>query len=615
MKKILYLDFETRSGLDLATCGTYRYAQHESTQMLLIAYAFDDEPVRVSRDLPDEVFAAIQSSEVLKIAHNAEFDHAIAEFVLGCPSGFDMWHDTAYQAAYFGWPRKLSALADALHTHRKASTEEMYFFTQPVRVPKRKDLVVWNEMENFPAEAARFESYAATDVAVMRECYKKMLALPEFECKIMRLTFEMNRNGVPFDIEFARQVQSLADGYAERAGKIASDKYRVENLRSTKQVMEALQREGVRLASLNKKERGDIQHELLELRDEATGSAFAKIKTAQTRICADGRLHGEFVGYGAHTGRWSSRGVQLQNFARIADEVSTDLSRVKSYDHLRQHMRLCIYAPSGYRFVCADLSQIEARITAWMANCKWRMQAFAAGEDIYSRSAERMFGLEHVDKSSPYRVTGKCAELGLGFGGGAGALQRVAPKFCAENGAEKVQETVQRWRSANPEICQLWYAIGDAFLRCQRSGVYPLIVAQGTKIVFRHGGSTTCIQLPSGRFLYYRNVNTQSADDMFYTDYSRGGGPVMTKLWHGVLVENIVQGIARDVLAEIMRSIAGSHPEMQLIGTVHDELWYLVRAEDTGALDVLLRAMSAPVSWAAGLLTKGDGFIDSRYMK
>ena len=252
MKKILYLDFETRSELDLATCGTYRYAQHASTQMLLIAYAFDDEQVRVSRELPDEVFAAIQSPEVLKIAHNAEFDHAIAEFVLGCPSEFNMWHDTAYQAAYFGWPRKLSALADALHTHRKASTEEMYFFTQPVRVPKRKDLVVWNEMENFPVEAARFESYAATDVAVMRECYKKMLALPEFECKIMRLTFEMNRNGVPFDIEFARQVQLLADGYAERAGKIASDKYGVENLRSTKQVMEALQREGVRLASLNK---------------------------------------------------------------------------------------------------------------------------------------------------------------------------------------------------------------------------------------------------------------------------------------------------------------------------------------------------------------------------
>lgn len=173
MKKVLYLDFETRSELDLATCGTYRYAQHASTQMLLIAYAFDDEQVRVSCELPDEVFAAIQSPEVLKIAHNAEFDHAIAEFVLGCPSEFDMWHDTAYQAAYFGWPRKLRALADVLHTHRKASTEEMYFFTQPVRVPKRKDLVVWNEMEDFPAEAARFESYAATDVAVMRECYKK----------------------------------------------------------------------------------------------------------------------------------------------------------------------------------------------------------------------------------------------------------------------------------------------------------------------------------------------------------------------------------------------------------------------------------------------------------
>ena len=167
----------------------------------------------------------------------------------------------------------------------------------------------------------------------------------------MRSTISMNFAGVPFDIDFAREIKKLADAYSADAGAVALQKYGIRNLRSTQEVQAKLKAQGVHLSSLSKKERGGKTHEILDLRDQATGAAFSKLKTVELRICPDNRLRGEFVGYGAHTGRWSSRGVQLQNFARIIDKVSTDLTKVQSYDHLRQHLRLCIHAPEPYQFV------------------------------------------------------------------------------------------------------------------------------------------------------------------------------------------------------------------------------------------------------------------------
>lgn len=617
----LYIDFETRSELDVGVVGTHKYATHPSTSVVLVSWAIDGGEVHVDEEVSDELWRMIENDNVLKIAHNAEFDMAICKYVLGINISYWSWFDTAYQAAYIGLPRKLAHLAAMLHTTQKASQEEMLLFATPARMRReaRADELfgggaptVWRTKDTHPEEWKRFLDYSRDDIIVMRECHAIMPALPDFEVWTMRFTFEMNFNGVPFDVEFASKIKAMADKYAKDASDEAKLRFGIENLRSTQQVQDALRNEGLVFASLNKKEREGKTHSILELRDKATGAAFSKIPTAIERICPDQRLHGEFVGYGAHTGRWSSRGVQLQNFARILSSVSTDLTRVRDYDHLRQHLRLCIHANKGYKFVCADLSQIEARVVAWLAGCDWRLRAFANDEDIYSRSAERMFGLPKVDKSMPERQMGKCAELGLGYGGGANAINRIAPDFYREQGAGKVDEIVRRWRAANPEICQLWRVLERGFLTALRQSVCKVTTGY-TSISFVYDGKTMIIRLPSGRALYYRNVYN-TTEGLQYKDYSRGGQfGTLTKIWGGVLAENITQAIARDVLVDIMKRIRLAHEDYFCIGTVHDEVWYLTK--DDTALDVLLDAMSAPIRWADKLVTKGDGFISKRYIK
>lgn len=615
---ILFLDFETRSVLNVADVGAHRYATDPTTEVTLLSYAFGSKPVRTCTSVSDEVREALEDQSVLKVAHNAEFDMAIAKYVCGVEINPMDWWDTAYQAAYFGYPRKLSHLAEILRTTRKASQEEMLLFASPVRT-KRKEIVMedghvkFPDPKDYPEAFERFKEYSALDVEVMRECYNKMAAIPPIEIFTMQFTFEMNFNGVPFDMEFARRIGALAEYYSTRAGITAREKYGIQNLRSPQQVQMALYREGITLSSLNKKEREGVTHEILELRDEATGASFSKIKKAETRICSDGRLRGEFVGFGAHTGRWSSRGVQLQNFAHGADDTSTDLSKVRSYDHLRQHLRLCMYAGDERKqFTCADLSQIEARIVAWLANCKWRMDAFRNDEDIYSRSAEKMFNIENVHKGMPERQMGKCAELGLGYGGGSAAIERIAPDFYREQGDEKVSNLVAVWRGTNPEICRLWRDIENAFKGSMRSGITVLQCGQ-TKLTFKYDGKTAAITLPSGRCLYYRGTHLDQWS-IYYLDYSRGGDhAARTKMWGGTLLENVTQAIARDVIVDIMQRVR-ARIDVQCIGSVHDEVWYISRKGEN-TLDVLLEEMARPISWAPGLVTKGDGFTDFRYIK
>ena len=628
----LFIDFETRSELDLKDVGAHRYCMDASTGVLLVAYAFDDEPVRVYEALPDHVYEAILDPNVLKVAHNAEFDMAVCKYVLDIDITYDDWFDTAYQAAYYGYPRALGHLTHILKTTAKTSKDEMKMFTSPLPVKTKKGTSAdvaeynrllqlfpqrWNDATTHPTEWQRFCDYAATDVTAMRECYKKMNTLPEIELFAMRETFEINFNGVPFDSELANKIYARSQEYSQRAGKEAFEKYGIVNLRSVPQVKAALERENVYLDSLNKKERGGEEHEILVLRDMASGAAFSKIPKAFARLCRDGRLRGEFVGFGAHTGRWSSRGVQLQNWARILSDVDTDLSNVRDYDHLRQHIRLCLGYDKWNVFTCADLSQIEARIVAWLANCKWRIEAFNAGEDIYARSAERMFGKKNVTKGDIERQYGKCAELGFGYGGGSNAIRNIQPDFYESIGESKVLQLVQTWRDANPEICKLWRTLERSFKAAVRTGRCEMAIG-ATILKFVFDGKNAAIHLPSGRALYYRTVRlvpNNYGETLYYSDYSRGGEqPVHVKFWGGTLLENIVQALARDVLVDIMKRVKEREPRSHCVGTVHDELWYL-NAPNVNILDILLDEMRRPIRWARGLVTNGDGFTSDRYRK
>lgn len=640
-KRLLFFDFETRSEENLSgkdSVGSHRYAVDETTEGLILTYAFDDEPVLLvdltTDCIPDEVFEAVIDPNVLKIAHNAEFDSCVLHYVYGIDvtdNGFYDWFDTAYQAAYYSYPRALGNLAKMLRCKQKGSKEGILTFSIPVQKSRRKaqDEVffrptpaIWNTKESHPDEWGAFCEYAVDDTEILRQVYNIMHPLPQSELDKMRITFKMNFNGVPFDMKFANEILRLSKEYSDKATNEAKEKYAILNLRSTQQVKAELMRHGVYLESLNVKQRNGVEHEILELRDQCTGSAFSKIAKAHTRIMPDGRLRGEFVGNGAHTGRHSSKGVQMQNLSKIMHKVSDDLTKVENYAHLRSHMRLCVGNVPNMNVTVADLSQIEARIVAELAGCTWRNEAFRNGEDIYARSAEKLYGLPlySVTKDMPERFNGKCAELGFGYGGGSNAILNIDPKAYHAKGKAFWDEVVYKWRLANPEITQLWRKIEKAFKDAVKNGIETVIFHK-TKLSFLYDGSTMCVRLPSGRALYYRGVslvqNTKGGVDIYYIDYSSGGeSSHRIKVWGGSLLENITQALATDVLLDVMIRVDKREPDMEVIGLVHDETWYLTYENcEFKPLDILLEEMSAVISWFPTLCTKGEGFTHKRYIK
>lgn len=618
-KAVLFIDFESRSKADLLNVGAHRYCVDPSTRVLLTTYAVGGGPIQLCEfdNLDKTLIGLLQDPMVLKVAHNSEFDMSLLKYTLGIDVRIEEWFDTAFQAAYYAHPRKLSNLALRLNLTEKGEQDGILLFSLPRKARKGETLTSdFNEAEDFPKEWEDFKTYAKQDIGTLREAFSAMQMLPEIEVFVSHMTMEMNFNGVPFDAKLGAQIWNKAIGYEHRAGAIALEKYGIENLKSTQQVQKALMRAGVELPSLNKKERGGEEHEILELRDVATGAAFSKIPKALERRCPDGRLHGEFVGYGAHTGRWSSRGVQLQNWARILGDVSETLDPIESYDHLRQHMRLCLGHVPHMAFTFADLAQIEARIVAWLAWSTWRMEAFASGVDIYARSAEKMFAVKNVTKDNIYRQYGKAAELGFGYGGGHVAILNIQPEFYASVGEAKVREMVQLWRSANPEVAKLWRTLENTMKMSMKTGSEQLICGRA-KLKFQYDGKSGKIVLPSGRSLYYRGLHSTATSNGFelaYMDYSAGGMPRRVHLWGGVILENITQAIARDVLVDVMKRTKERIPEAECIATVHDEVWYLHKP-DVPMLEVLLEEMARPITWAKDLVTKGDGTTSDRYRK
>jgi len=607
----LYIDFETRSKADLPNVGAHKYAMDASTQVLLTAYAFDDDEVNVCEfdNIPDEIIKALTDNEVLKIAHNAEFDMSIFKYTLLLPVIYTQWHDTAYQSSYFGLPRKLSDLAKRLNLPDKMEQEGVKLFSFPL---KKKD--TFNEPKDYPEEWETFKEYAKHDVETMRRAHKIMSVLPPLETYTMQLTFKMNFAGVPFDLRLAMQIYMKAKAYENNASIVAMNKYGINNLKSPAQVQAALKREGIQLTTLNKKLRLGVTHEILTLRDTAAGSSFSKLPKGYERVCSDGRLHGEFVGHGAHTGRWSSKGVQLHNWTRILEPVSEDLTNVKGYEHLKQHMRLCLGKTSDHLFMYADLSQIEARVVAWIAESRWRMEAFERNVDIYARSAEKMFNIEKVNKDDKERYYGKCAELGFGYGGGHAALRNIVPDFYESAGEEFVRNLVALWRNANPEIVRLWSALEQTFRRAMQSGM-SVFAFGNVRITFFYDGKTGKIQLPSGRALYYPGFHveqSQYGSSLAYWDYTRGSTAVHVPIWGGVLLENIVQAISRDILVDIISRFEKAQPTVTCVGTVHDEIWYLTKEN---VLDDLLSEARKPIPWAEGLVLNADGNVSDRYRK
>jgi DNA polymerase len=369
----------------------------------------------------------------------------------------------------------------------------------------------------------------------------------------------------------------------------------------------------------------------------------------QRSACTDLAVRGLTQFYGANrTGRWAGRLVQVQNLPqnKLKDiDLARRLMKIGDYDlvedlfgsvfdTLSQLIRTAFVARPNHKLVISDFSAIEARVVAWLAWCRWRLDVFKTHGKIYEASAEQMFKLPpgSVDKKSPYRFKGKVAELALGYQGGAGALKTMG---ALEMGLteEELEPIKIAWRDANPEVVQLWYD-------CERSAIAAVngkkpvtlpIANNRSKLVFEVDPGFLFITLPSGRRLSYVRPRIEKED--LYREKSDGtkflvaregsltyeGSDQKTKQWTrlptygGKLVENITQAIARDLLAESMLALDAEG--FSLLTTVHDEV--VTEEPINGPRDVALaeEIMGRPIAWAKDLPLRGDGFETPYYMK
>lgn len=628
MTDYLYLDIETRSGADLKKTGVYRYAEDEKFDILMLAWAWNDDPMQTSTD-PEEMRGVIRDilrrhergEDFKVIAHNTGFERVCFSSYMGMPVGEyidpDMFEDTMVLAAWSGLPLSLEDLAKATggELKDKAGSALIRFFCTP-----KKD-GTFNAPEDYPEKWAKFVAYCAQDVEAMRDAHKKLKpSVTDFEVETWHVSERTNDRGVKIDVEMAQDAVAMSESNKQKALDRMAELTDLPNPNSVSQLGGWLREQGLQVDSLNKAavedflEQDDLPadvREVLELRQHVALSSSAKYQAELDSVSSDGRIRGTLMYYGAHTGRFSGRRLQLQNLPSegIADDDTEVEARIIDLKlglptpqvDLKRMIRSSLIGP----FAVVDYSQIEARVLAFLAGEQWALDAFFGGEDLYSSAASRMYDVSYEEAKAKYRKQGKIATLALGYGGSKGALKA----FGAPGTDEDLMDIVYKWRNANESIVQYWHDLMKAFKEGGSVG----------DVSFFKDGSNRHLVLPSGRSIVYRNctkrteVNpfTGKEQEVIYRkDHRKKGFPV--KVWGGILCENVVQGYARDVLTDALVRL--DREGFHAVGSVHDEV--IVEASTEDDLHRIGEIMTTAPHWMTGfpLAAEGSGPI-ARYRK
>lgn len=647
---------ESYSDVDIKKCGLYKYAEH--AEILLFAYAFDDEPVQVvdftaGEELPEEVKSALTSPDVLKTAYNAAFEMNVISKAMNVPIDPNQWLCTMVQAYTLGLPGGLDAVGKAIglpEDKQKLSVGKrlIQYFCKPCKPTKANGGRTRNTPFDDIEKWELFKEYNAQDVEAERAIRKRIeFAFPiETERKLWCLDCDINRRGVLVDTELVESAITIDKLIKEEALQNAKDLTGMENPNSTVQIMDWFeQQEGYRPDTVDKKFRaeylgtGDNEKvkQFFRLKNLLAKTSVKKYEAMQNMYCSDNRVHGMLQFYGAQrTGRWAGRGVQLHNLPQnhlpdldTAREIvrSCDYNNLKLFydnpsDVLSQLIRTAFIAKPKHRFIVADFSAIEARVIAWLADEKWRQEAFANGKDIYCESASQMFGVPVVKHgiNGELRAKGKVAELACGYGGGVSALKAFGADKMGLSEHE-MQDIITKWRERSPHICRMWRDI--------EKGVKSAIRHKDREWYFNHGikfrweKGLLFITLPSGRRIAYvqprievEDMNGYEKESITYMGMIQGksgaSGWGRNYTWGGKLTENIVQATARDCLGMAMLRL--TEKGYNIVMHVHDEV-ILETPYGTGSLAEAEEIMGTSIPWAPGLLLNADGYETEYYKK
>lgn len=650
--RTLAIDLETYSSNNIKY-SVYKYVEAPDFEILLFAYAFDDDPVRVvdmaqGETLPDDVKAALYDKDVIKTAFNANFEiNCLRKYFPDLPE--EQWECDRILSLYNSYPPHLAAVAKAMHfdEDRQKDTRGkalIRYFCLPCKPTKANGGRTRNYPKDAPDKWEIFKEYNRQDVVVERAIRDKLVNLrpPDFEHENWLIDQAINRNGIMVNQTLVDNAIRLSGEYREKLLARATEITGLDNPNSPLQVKGWLEeRLGRAVDSLSKAAVADMLtgdlpedvREMLTIRQKISKSSIKKYDAMRMAACHDSRIRGMFQFYGAaRTGRFAGRIVQLQNLPRNSmpdldlarnmvldgDLEALEMCFDDVQDVLSQLIRTALEAPPGKRFIVADFSAIEARVIAWLAGEEWEMKAFAEGKDIYCATASAMFGVPVVKHgvNGELRQKGKVATLACGYGGGIGALKAMgADKMGLTD--DELQTVVRKWREASPYIVKLWADVENAAMNAV-SGI-PTTIKQ-KNLHFHVEDDALYIELPSGRHLVYLHPhlgqNRFGSDAILYTGLS--GSKTTAGRWGtletygGKLSENLVQAIARDCLCAAMKRLTDA--DYKICAHIHDEV-ILEMPEGKGSLDDAVRIMCQNEPWNKGLVMNADGFEAKYYQK
>lgn len=652
--KTLSLDLETYSSVDLGKSSVYRYAESPDFDILLLGYCADGGEVQVvdlaqGEQVPPEVIDALTDARVCKWAFNAQFERICLSQWLrrngyplrnehyAAPDDTCMaylnpagWHCTMVWSAYLGLPLSLKDVGAALGLDKQKLTEGkelIRYFCVPGKDGTRR------MPASAPEKWTTFRTYNLRDVETEMSIQDRLrkYPVPEEVWAQYHLDQQINDRGIGVDRTLVRGAIDIDERSREELTARLQELTMLDNPNSVQQMKDWLAANGLQTDTLGKKQVAELLKtapeplkSVLVLRQRLAKSSVKKYQAMENAVCADGRVRGCFQFYGARTGRWAGRNIQLQNLPqnKMADlEQARSLVRAGDYDSVRllydstpdvlsQLIRTALIPSPGRTFFVADFSAIEARVIAWLAGEQWRQQVFAEGKDIYCASASQMFGVpvEKHGVNGHLRQKGKIAELALGYGGSVGALKAMG---AIEMGLqeEELKPLVDAWRTANPQIVKLWWEVDRAVTRAVRDKT-----ATET-----HGIRFTCqsgmlfIALPSGRQLAY--VKPRIGENQFGGSAITYMGTNAAKQWARLesygpkFVENIVQAISRDILCHAMQALR----DCAIVAHVHDEV--IIEADPSMSLEAVCERMGRTPPWAQGLLLRADGYATPFYKK
>ena len=654
----LSVDLETFSSVNLGKCGVYKYAESDDFEILLFGYSVDGSEVQVvdlaqGETIPEVVLSALTDETVTKWAFNAQFERVCLSRYLrdkginvnpgqtvkseGLFLNPSSWHCTMIWSATLGLPMSLENVGAVLGLDKQKLTEGknlIKYFCLPCNPTKVNGGRTRNKYFHDKEKWDLFKSYNKRDVEVEMSIQEKLsrFPVPDFLWQEFYLDQTINDRGIEIDSLF---VESAIKLDLEVKTHLMSELKHItglENPNSVLQMRSWLKEHGLEMESLGKKEVakelktvGKELAEVLRLRQQLAKSSVKKYTAMKNAACMDYRERGMFRFYGANrTGRFAGRLVQLQN---LPQNHLPDLAEARSLvkqgnvealemlyedipDTLSQLIRTAFIPRTGFKFIVADFSAIEARVLAWLAGEKWRMRVFAEGKDIYCSSASQMFGVpvEKHGVNGHLRQKGKIAELALGYGGSVGALKAMGALDMGLT-EEELQPLVDAWRSSNPMVTTLWWDVDRAVKQC----VHEHISVRTHNIVFTYKSGFLIIKLPSKRCLYY--VKPRVEENKYGGESVTYEGVGSTKKWERLesygpkFVENITQAIARDILLYAMQTLK----EYRIVAHVHDEA--IIETDKSVSVQSVCELMGRTPPWAEGLLLRADGYECEFYKK